>query len=327
MRKLLLLLMIPTLFSCEKKDKPITPIAPPGVEENAVEMGNFYERQIFFDLGTNTEVKNSDKMAWDLAFETTSEGKLIRLNSSRRMVASKTSISDFTQVTSANQAKQWKWDHANGSPELTAIGQWWDTNGNSLNEVYLIDLGYDSEGNLLGYRKLQIVEATSAYFRIRFARLNGSDEQTVDVIKEGEKNHTCYSLINKTMVDFEPETEAWDLLFTNYTETLWDGTDSIFYLVTGVLINLKGVEVAFTKSISFDDLSLENLPELAFSSAQNAIGYEWKYLDFNTLIYTVEPDFLYVIKDMDGEFFKFKFIGFYNDIGEKGAPAFRFQRL
>jgi hypothetical protein len=327
MRKILLFLIIPALVACEKKDKPITPIAPPGVEENAVEMGNLYERQIFFDLGTNSEVKSSDKMAWDLAFETTENGKLIRLNSSRRMVASKTGISDFTQVTSANQAMEWRWDHANGSPDLTAIGQWWDANGNSLNEVYLIDLGFDSQGNLLGYRKMQIVEATATYFLIRFAKLNGADEQTVDIVKENEKNHSCYSLINQTTIDFEPETEAWDILFSNYTETLWDGADSVFYLVTGVLINPAGVEVALTKDISFDDLSLDGLADLTFSSAQNAIGYEWKYLDFNTLIYTVEPDFLYVIKDMNGDFYKLKFIGFYNDIGEKGAPAFQFQRL
>lgn len=327
MRRLILLLAIPALLSCEKKDKPIVPIAPPGVEENAVEMGNLYERQIFFDLGTNSEVKSSDKMAWDLAFETSADGRLIRLNASRRMVASKTGVSDFTQVSSANQAVEWKWDHANGSPELTAIGQWWDANGNSLNEVYLIDLGFDSQGNILGYRKMQIVEAGEGSFRIRFALLNGSDEQTVDVIKESERNHTCYSLINNTTVDFEPETEAWDILFSSYTETLWDGADSVFYLVTGVLTNPAGVEVAFTNSIPFDSLSLENLPELTFSSAQNAIGYEWKYLDFNTLIYTVEPNFVYVIKDMNGDFYKLKFIGFYNDIGEKGAPAFRFQRL
>ncbi len=327
MRRLLLFLILPALVACEKKDKPIVPIVPANVEENAIQMGNLYERQIFFDLGTNAQVKSSDKMAWDLAFETTQNGRLIRLNSSRRMVASQTGISDFAQVTNANQAVEWKWDHANGSPDLTAIGQWWDSNGNWLNEVYLIDLGFDSEGNLLGYRKLQIVEATPTYFRIRFANLNGSDEQTVDVIKESERNHSCYSLINNTTVDFEPETEAWDILFTNYTETLWDGADSVFYLVTGVLINPAGVEVAFTNSIPFDSLSLENIPELTFSSAQNAIGYEWKYLDFNTLIYTVEPDFLYVIKDMNGDFYKFKFVGFYNDIGEKGAPAFQFQRL
>jgi hypothetical protein len=327
MKRLILFFILPALVACEKKDKPIVPVVPANVEENAVQMGNQYERQIFFDLGTNAEVKSSDKMAWDLAFETTQNGRLIRLNSSRRMVASQTGISDFAQVTNANQALEWKWDHANGSPDLTAIGQWWDSNGNSLNEVYLIDLGFDSEGNLLGYRKLQIVESTPTYFRIRFAKLNGTDEQTVDVVKENEKNHTCFSLINQTTIDFEPETEAWDLLFTNYTETLWDGADSVFYLVTGVLINPAGVEVAFTNSIPFDSLSLENIPELTFSPAQNAIGYEWKYLDFNTLIYTIEPDFLYVIKDMNGEFYKFKFVGFYNDIGEKGAPAFQFQRL
>jgi hypothetical protein len=327
MRKFILLLVLPVLVSCEIKDKPIIPIPTPDVQENAVEMGNLYERQIFFDLGTNAEVKNSDKLLWDLTFETTTNGKLIRLNTSRRMLASRTGSTDFSAVSNANQAIAWKWDHPNGSPQLTAIGEWSDGSGNSLNEVYLIDLGFDSQGNLLGYRKLQILEAGTTYFRIRFARLNGSDEQTVDIVKENEKNYTCYSLLDKTTVDFEPETEAWDLLFTSYTESLWDGTDSLSYLVTGVLINASGVEAALTKTITFEDLSLEDLPELNFSAAQNVIGYDWKYLDFSSLIYTVEPDFVYVIKDMNGDYYKLKFIGFYNDIGEKGAPAFQFQKL
>jgi hypothetical protein len=64
----------------------------------------------------------------------------------------------------------------------------------------------------------------------------------------------------------------------------------------------------------------------AFSNNQNIIGFDWKSYVFNEG-YIVNPDITYIIKDSKNNYFKLRFIDFYNSNGEKGYPTFEVRKL
>src|SRR5262245_47617829 len=98
--------------SCLKEEDPLTPPNLPGdVQTALIPMGKNYEKQFFFDLGTNSIVSWNDKADWDLAFECGLEGHHIFLNTSKLMFAGNTKSNDFVAVAS-DSGIVWKWDAA-----------------------------------------------------------------------------------------------------------------------------------------------------------------------------------------------------------------------
>ena len=316
------------LSSCEEPDVPVAPNVPSDAIEDDIAMGSDYDSQIFYDLGTASEVASSSRTDWDLGFESSSNGDRIILNSSRRMRAFNTGDTDFVTAYQVDGSEEWVWDHPTGSLNLTAIGDWRNSDGSSKNEVYLIDLGLDNLGQNLGYRKMQIVGLQNDTYQIRYANLDGSNEITASITKNTALNFSAYSMIFEAPMTFEPNRNDWDILFTNYTESLWDGTDTVSYQVTGAITNRpNGVEVAEVTEIPFDSLTLEMTVNLQFSSSQNTIGYDWKYFNFDAQTYDVLDDLTYVIRDTEGTLYKLRFVGWYDEQGLKGNPAFEFQEL
>jgi len=82
---------------------------------------------------------------------------------------------------------------------------------------------------------------------------------------------------------------------------------------------------------SFESITFNHLPEYSFSRRRDFIGYDWKDVEVdensNTAVYTVNSDKIYIIRDTEGFYYKFRFISYYNDLGEKGFPVFEHKRL
>ena len=316
------------LTACEEPDTPVSPNTPNEAIADDVEMGSDYDLQIFYDLGTSSEVASSSRTDWDLGFEASTNGDHIILNSSRRMRAFNTGDTDFVKAYQVDGSEEWVWDHPTGSLNRTAIGDWRNSDGSSKNEVYLIDLGLDNLGQNLGYRKMQVLGLQNETYQIRFANLDGTNEITASIPKKSDVNFAAYSMIFETTMIFEPNRNDWDILFTNYTESLWDGTDTVSYQVTGAITNRHGgVEVAEVTDVSFDSLNIAMTTGLEFSSSQNAIGYDWKFFNFDAQTYDVLSGLTYVIRDTEGTLYKLRFVGWYDEQGLKGNPAFEFQEL
>jgi len=316
------------LTACEEPDTPISPNTPSEAIADDVEMGSDYDLQIFYDLGTASEVASSSRTDWDLGFESTPNGDHVILNSSRRMRALNTGDTDFATTYQVDGTEEWIWDHPTGSLNLTAIGDWQNVDGSSRNEVYLIDLGLDNTGQNLGYRKLQITGLQNNTYDIRYANLDGTNEVVASIPKNSALNFTAYSMIFEAPMTFEPNRNEWDILFTNYTESLWDGTDTVSYQVTGAVTNrMNGVEVAEVTEVAFDSITIEMTTGLDFSINQNTIGYDWKFFNFDAQTYDVLDDLTYIIRDTEGTLYKLRFVGWYDDQGLKGNPAFEFQQL
>jgi hypothetical protein len=164
---------------------------------------------------------------------------------------------------------------------------------------------------------------------VQFSNLNNSKFQIVEVTKLSEYNFVQIDLDGEMpTMTLEPPKEDWDLFFTQYTDILITSEGEAFpYLVTGVLLNPNKVKALRATDGSFESLSLEDAMSLNLSSAVNTIGYNWKYYNFNDAVYTVNTQQTYVIQDVEGYYYKLRFIGFYNQQGEKGYPQFEFQRL
>jgi hypothetical protein len=66
---------------------------------------------------------------------------------------------------------------------------------------------------------------------------------------------------------------------------------------------------------------------LNFSRKLNEIGYDWKAYDQDANQYTIVPNKYFVIRDVTGNYFKIKFVSFYNDQGIKGFPKMAWEYL
>jgi hypothetical protein len=325
------------LTACFKEDEKITPHDPGDVKTVAIELTKDYRYQIYYDLGSGEVVSTNLKNQWDLGFECSPDGWHILLNTSSFMLAAGTGLADFSLPVDTAGYK-WKFDVSSGNPDSTAIGGWvefssTDSSKSYSNEVYVIDRGYDEAGDLRGLRKIIFEEVGDSTYRFRYANLDGSGENTFIIIKDPMVNYTCFSFDDGgQQLSLEPPKYDWDLVFTQYTTLLFtDEGDPQPYLVTGVLSNPTGINIAQDTVFDFSSISLDNVDNLLYSTLQDEIGYDWKYpvgdVSSGNVTYEIKVGLNYVIRDREGYFYKLRFISFYNNSGDKGYPTFEYQRL
>jgi hypothetical protein len=284
--------------------------------------------QSFYDLNRNIEVSKNTNMDWDLGFESASDGYRIILNSSRFMYAGNTGMTAFEQVDSKDGVEMF-FDHSSGHPDSTAIGAWYVETEDTLyskGHVYIIDLGMDELSQSMGFKKALFDFQDDAYV-IRYADLDGSNEGSLTIDRDARKNFVCMSFKNG-IVDIEPDRESWTMKVSRYTTMLQTNIGEDYpYIVFGVLLNPYKVVATLDTVHNFSDIVLSDTADITFSQNLDAIGYEWKYYNFDDGVYTVVPEFSYIIRDRDGYYYKLRFVDFYNDTGDKGHPEFEFLAL
>lgn len=307
------------LVGCQKDELPVEPHEPGPLNTNEVVMGPGYGMQLFYDIGTSTIVSSNHKNAWDIGFESGEDGWHVVLNTARGGAAAIVENVPFQEV-SGTDGLQWKNDAPSGNLDSTAFGDYRNTD-----RVYVIDRGYDTQGNQTGYRKLAMKSVDADSYTIRIAALDNSGDTTVTIAKDDAVNFTSFSFRDNSVVEIEPKKEAWDLLFTQYTHVFQDPPTA--YLVTGVLLNRHQVLAAEAHGSDFSAIGSGDFSELNFTSALNVIGYDWKEYSFDSGLYEVYPEMNYLITDHEGRRFKLHFIDFYDDSGQKGTPVFEWQEL
>jgi hypothetical protein len=328
------------LTACFKEDEKVIPHDPGDVELDSVRvaLNDRYYYQVYYDLGRKEIVKTNLKADWDLGFECNPGGFKIILNSANFMVAANTGQTDFNALIDTT-GYTWYFDASSGNPDTTAFGDWIDFTGlDSVkiysNEIYVIDRGYDADGNLRGFRKIVFQEVTDSTFSFRYANLDGSDENTFTITKDPAVNYMCFSFDDGgEQLNLEPPKDLWDLVFTQYTTLLYTNEgDPYPYLLTGVLSNPAGVEVAQDTLYDFASINLEIAGSLIYSDAPDEIGYDWKDVvgdvTSGSVTYVIREGLHYVVRDPEGFYFKLRFFSFYNiQNGDKGVPTFEYQRL
>ena len=322
MKKLNIIYLSLFLLSCEQNEIPINQHSSGNITSKQINMGSSYSKQIFYNLNDNTVITENEKTDWDLAFESSSEGWNIIINSSTFSQLTKLSDINFNDIISTNNLN-WIYDNPLGIKNGTAFGDYINENS-----VYILDRGYNLLGNNRGYKKIKIDSINNTSYYIKYANLDNTNMQNLEIKKDNAYNFQYISLDNDETINIEPKKDDWDLLFTQYTHLFLENDETPAYLVTGVLTNyLNNIMVAKDTINTFKDIELNMITNYNFSNMQDEIGYDWKSYNFTNQNYNVNPNITYIISDIDGRYFKLHFIDFYNDNGEKGYPKFEMQEL
>ena len=331
-------LIIFVLSSCFKEDEMVPAHDPGEVTEAEVAMGEKYIYQVYFDLGSNESVSSNEKDIYDLAFESGDEGWHILLNTAAFMYAAQSETDDFNAPIDTT-GYNWKYDKSDGNLDSTAIDKYFSYNpGDSsllyTNQVYVLNRGYDINANLRGLKKVQFLLVDDSTYTIRYANLDGSDDQTVVITKDDLAQYSYYTFDDGGKQIYpEPLPSKYDLLFTQYTTLLYtDAGDPYPYLLTGVLINRMFVRTVRDTTLVFEDITFEDAISMDYTKQLDNIGWDWKELEGDvtgggTPVYLIVEGLNYIIRDTEGYLYKLRFTSFYNDVGVRGFPNFEYQRL
>jgi hypothetical protein len=336
-RNIIILLTVALGFSsCFKEDEARPPNPKSPVEQKVIPLTQNYINQVYFRLSDGELPSINQKNEYDLCFSSVDTGTLIRLNSANFMKAAITNEGELEKV-SDTVGLVWLFDKSDGNPDSTALIDWISIDGTDtsyVNKVYVINRGIDERGFPVGLMKVLFKKMSGDAYHFTYSNMDNTGMKDITVTKNPGHNSTQFSFEEEGFTDqLEPKTENWDLLFTQYTTLLYtDDGEAYPYLVTGALTNLNGTRVALDSTLIFNDIVLEDVLELSFSSEQDKIGYDWKELvgdptggDF---YYKPRTDVNYLILSQRGIFYKLRFTGFYDpETGEKGYPTFEFQRL
>lgn len=305
------------LISCEKEEIAIASHDSGDAIEAQIELGQYYKRQVFYRLSTNEVVSSNDKTAWDLGFESAAASWHIVLNSSRGMAVHRSDLA-FGDLTSEN-GLAWTWDVQSGNLDSTAFGDW-----NAGNSLYVLDMGYDHLGNHQGHKKLVLTDVNATEYTLEYGDLTDLTPQITTVQKNTDNLFTFFKF-GIGEVTIAPPNEAWDLEFTQYTHLFYDPMEA--YVVTGVLLNRHNTSAAHIANKPFSEINYEDALSLTYSKDLDYIGYDWKWYDYETMLYTVDPTITYIVKTNQGFYYKLHFIDFYNNLGQKGYPKMELQLL
>lgn len=308
--------------SCQKDELPVPQKSKGDVQTATVQLGEDYRWQVYYSLKLNREVGKNLYTSWDLGFENGESGRRVILNGAKfRMVSYKTNKYNLSAVTIADTASTASAiDMPSGSLDSTAIGNWKE------NEVFILHRGTDELGNDLGMRKLQIQSVTATSYTVHFAKMDGSNAQTITIPKDDEYNFVFLSFDDGgKFVRVEPSKADWDIVFTKYTHYYYEL--DMRYSVVGALVNSYKTHAGLADSLSnFDSISLEQATKVSLSTVKNAIGFEWKSYDINAAKFSVDVSKHYILQSSEGVVYKIRFIDFYKS-GIKGNPQWEFQRL
>jgi hypothetical protein len=150
------------------------------------------------------------------------------------------------------------------------------------------------------------------------------------MVTDQTKNYVYYSFSKKDVVENEPVvSEDWDLVFTTYKESVNDPNGVPYsYIIRGALANLKTISVAqIDKGIAYEACDKTFAVQQKFSNNADEIGYDWKEYSQSLGKYAIVPNRYYIIKTATNDYFKLKFVDFYDDQGRKGYPKMAWQIL
>ena len=319
-----------TLNSCFKKDS-IVPLPERGnVLVDTIAMTASYKYQVYFRLDSGLVTSTNERTASDLGFDCSPSGYHIILNTADFMRIADMGLREFGGPIDTSGAR-WKFDKSDGDPDSIATGQWFvivrgDTISNG--HVWALDLGRDTAGIHLGLRQVVFDSLKHGIYYFRYTGINGGSISRASVPKDQSVNYMYFGIRAGGMVlPLEPHKTRYDLLFTQYTTLLFTDAGAAYpYLVTGVLSNSIGVRVAVDTVHPFSSIDLSLARTLNYTSALDAIGYDWKVYSFTADAYTVKTNRAYIITNASGLYYKLRFTSFYR-AGVKGYPVIETQRL
>lgn len=316
------------MASCEKMDTPVgLPVKGPA-QYDAVEMGEYYNNQIFYDLENARVVHTSEVLSWDLAFEASPMGYHFFMNGGADVSLYNTHETDISKLTvePAIQFNEWLFDAPCWLPDSTGAGEWKDKSNMSKNEVYIVKLNSTNnpDNNI---KKIQMVSVTSTEYVMQYADIESKVAHIIHIPKDDNYNYVYFTFNNGgEVVQPDPPKNTYDIVFTRY-RYIYRELDNFPYIVSGVLLNPYYTTAARDSTIGFNNITGSDILTADFSNARDVIGFDWKTYDMDKAVYTVDAEKTYIIHDRKDQYWKLHFIDFYNKQGIKGSPSFEYDRV
>ncbi|MCK9481514.1 MAG: HmuY family protein [Bacteroidia bacterium] len=321
------------LTSCFKEDRPLV-LPASKAKVMSVFMGSEFQNQIFFKM-EDQSYQTSNLNDWDLAFDNVSNQFKIVTNYGRNIFVARTQALDVSQLESIKPAqipiKQWLYDFPNGSIDSNAFGDWKNLYGNKM-PFHIIDMGRTLPSPQR-YYVVRVLEADDVQYKVEFGKFSMLDSlQVVEIKRNKNRNFTYLNIRNGQIhTDFEPLKEDWDFVFTRYRFIFYidpNPTEPLPYLVSGCLLNPHNVSVSLDTVSGFENINLKLCNQKHFTKSQDVIGYAWKSFDYSvSFSYTINPNMVYIVKNNKGDFYKIRFLDFYNENKQTGYPKFQIQQV
>lgn len=291
---------------------------------DTVVMGAGYAKNKWYSLAED-EVDSASATNWEIAFAATDDMNsllttAIHINPKTVGLyeAEGEMVADFELITSFdnnwtplfNTDTLWSYGAFNVpvTPPFSNFDYGFGTYNTSshiieANRVFILKYGTQNPT----YKKIMITldpNSGAHYYIVKHANLDNSETviDTLAIAPHAGKNFFYYRASDSTVLDRGPDSENWDLLFTQYTNV------DMQYTVTGILHNL-GVESA--KAINVADVNTyDDHFSANWSEYINTIGYDWKVLNQQMTGYDIEDSTVYFVKDLAGNIWKMVMAGF-----------------
>lgn len=324
-------------FSSCHKDEPLyeNPTVAEGLQTQVFEMGESYSQQLFFDFESQ-QVGSNAFGTWDLAVACNGTPHVIICGGKNvQFSAARMQNVEFLDVHSINRnSLDWRFDNPNGNIDSTAMCSAFESTPDGYygipNDVYIMDLGADSALDRR-YVKIQFLNAIGGIYQFLWGYVYDSSQYYITKIQtKPEYNYAYFSFAQRKLVQNEVfQSRNWDVVFTTYKEGIPDQNGLIYdYVIRGALINPNKISVVqIDNTADFNTLNYIDALQLPFNKNWNEIGYDWKEYDQTAGRYTIVPNRFYVLKTTNGNYFKMRFVDFYDDQGRKGYPKMAWELL
>lgn len=238
-------------------------------QDQTINLGVSLNKKVYVNLnnGSNTSYDNS---AWELAFDNRAQNAAILVNDANQIeihfLDNQTNFKslDTTGFSNSN-ALQNAWDSwESGALNDVANPQnpfdygWGEYNMSTHTvqgeRVFILKT---SNGNV---KKVLIEDLANNKYYVRYADINGSNEVNVEIDRSKFQNRrfTYFDFDNNELLNLEPDSTAWDFVFTSYSQS------------AGILLNYQVAALTFEKGTQSNWESQENL-----SSSIQTIGKTW----------------------------------------------------
>ncbi|MDQ6472148.1 HmuY family protein [Flavobacterium sp. LHD-80] len=314
--------------------------------------GPLQPNQVYVDLSSGkmtTAVRNS----WDLGFYSGSDFRVV-LNSSVKMAAKQLATTNIDQVQTADETMiiaqgtgiATQIDDPTGDITKTTIAAVSATDAD--NKVYLLYLGNKPAaaapalgkegavgGDTRGWKKVRILRSGSDY-KVQYADIAATTHEEILISKNSAYNFTFLSLIDKKVVNVEPQKNQWDINFTTFTNIIPGATPTPYFYPDFVTSNLNGNAKAYqvlTSAFTYEAFTLANVDSSKFTADQRNIGSNWRGTSVTgadgipVSQFVLRTDRFFVIKDPAGNVYKLKFTGGAKADLERGHPTFQYAIL
>ena len=266
---------------------------------------------------TQGEVASVDRTTWDIGFTTAGFDASIIINESAGVelfVMNSLDTSDWDIVDTSGMS----WDNIYNSEESWSDGAFanlgtshpnygwglYNSNNHNIDGTKIFIL----KNHLGNYQQMVIRQLNVAgVFTVKIGDIGGANSSYFTINKKdaahASKNFVLYNTATLSVVNSEPDSDQWDLLFTKYTTLIQAGPELVAYSVGGVKINV-GYEVAERSGIATSSNDTSNL---TWTTNITEIGSDWKVFNNNTFMYDITADLTYFVRTAEGAVWKIFF--------------------